>query len=103
MTNRESSASSCSSLGLRHSLEPVMHFTKRTKDRLMIAAESRPSSYCHPERSAARAVVEEKRRGGGWAGRRPRACPGLAEGTPYLFFPPARPAGRTKSPPAPPP
>src|SRR5205807_7975657 len=40
-----------------------MHFSKRTKDRLMIAAESRPSSYCHPERSAARAVVEEKRLG----------------------------------------
>src|SRR5437588_3888167 len=40
-----------------------MHFSKRTKATLIIAAESRPSSYCHPERSAARAVVEENRLG----------------------------------------
>src|SRR5438270_6644815 len=40
-----------------------MHFSRRTKDRLIIAAESRPSSYCHPERSAARTVVEEERLG----------------------------------------
>src|SRR5260221_530550 len=40
-----------------------MHFSKRPKERLMIAAESRPSSDCHPERSAAREVVEEERLG----------------------------------------
>src|SRR5260221_13208435 len=47
----------------------VMHFSRRTNDRLMIAAESRPSSSCHPERSAARAAVEEERLGGVWAAR----------------------------------
>src|SRR5216684_832830 len=62
-----------------------MHFSRRTNDRLMIAAESRPSSYCHPERSAARAVVEEKRLGGEWAARSRRACPELAEGTSNFF------------------
>src|SRR6266853_4085413 len=76
-------------------LEPVMHFSKRTKDRLMIAAESRPSSYGHPERSAARAVVEEMRLGacgrravegaltssaGGPAGRKKREVPSVSSG-----------------------
>src|SRR6266853_5093488 len=50
-----------------------MHFSKRTKDRLIIAVESGPSSYCHPERSAARAVVEEERLGGVWAARSRRS------------------------------
>src|SRR5258707_14917395 len=36
---------------------------KTNKRQLIFAAENRPSSYCHPERSAARAVVEEERLG----------------------------------------
>src|SRR5438105_13249941 len=62
-----------------------MYFSKRTKDRLIIAAESRPSS-CHPERSAARAVVEEE-----WLG----ACGRRAvEGPPTSSA--GGPAGRKK-------
>src|SRR5260221_11804464 len=88
-----------------------MHFTKRPRDRWIIAAESRPSSYCHPERSAARAVVEEERFGacgrravegpitssaGGLAGRKKREALRLRAG-------PAHPASSSAISPTPPP
>src|SRR6266853_4521276 len=51
--------------------ERVMNFSKQIGDSLIAAAEGRPSSSCHPERSAARLMAAVAKHGAwGRAGRR---------------------------------